>query len=268
MKKAIKNWFAGILLLGGFVSLMANLSGCTYAVHRMPLLPDENNFIGRDVWSKNSIKMTNGIGTAHAMYIQPLNYLIDIQPLTHLKIIEIRKQSEAGTGNALETYAYIDNIIKFQDDKGNVFTYKTFTSTFYSRLSVGIPKATADLESFLNNNFMFDNPYEKYPNWPEQRWKVLKEGRISFEAYYVSNSSWSQEIWDKIENGELWIGASKDMITCILGKPLSASKEVDVSGVHEKNTYFKNGKQMELYFDDDKLVKFKELPGDKNVILR
>lgn len=249
MKKTIKNLFAKALLLVGFITLVGNLGGCTYAIRRMSLLPEENYFISREIWSKKPIRMGSKIGTA---------YTIDIQPLIKLKIIEIQKQSNAGTDYNWNTYANIDYTIKFQDDKGNVYIYCTFTPTSYYKISSGIPQATSNLKSFLSDNFLFENPYEKHPDWPEQRWKAIKDGRINFEAYYAAQPEWQNDIWDKIEKGELWIGASKEMVTCVLGKPLSTSKEVDSSGSHEKNVYMKDGRQIELYLDNGNLAKFRE----------
>lgn len=250
MEKVVKNLFAKACLLVGFITLVGNLCGCTYAIRRMSLLPDENYFVSREVWNKNPIKMTSKLGTP---------YGINIQPLTKLKILEIRKESCAGTDYNWNTYAGIMYIAKFQDEKGNIsMLHCASTPSSYYDISTGIPQATSNLKSFLNDNFLFENPYEKHPDWPEQRWKAIKEGRINFEAYYASNPEWNKEVWDKIDKGELWIGASKEMVTCVLGKPLSTSKEVDSSGSHEKNIYTKDGRQIELYFDDGKLIKFKE----------
>ena len=85
------------------------------------------------------------------------------------------------------------------------------------------------LSNLFNEYWYFKNPYKLHPNWSQRAWKAIEER-------------------------EVYIGMTKEMVLTSWGEPKDINRTVTEWGVHEQWVY---GSQY-LYFDNGELTTFQD----------
>ena len=91
----------------------------------------------------------------------------------------------------------------------------------------------------------------------EELREKLKVEKLNQEAIESCKKKYGTAIYNRIKNGDYWLGMTEDMAILSLGRPENINRTVGRWGVHEQWSYSVIGR-LYLYFENGKLTSFQD----------